>query len=513
MGNKSVSDSESFQGFGLVCFGAADNIIPNKLNYNPSPKNTFIPTKSFSPQKTFTPKVNQNSYHHINNNSYNKTSYNNTNKTTYQKSQNNDYIDKSLIKFDDINRIPLYINLIHYDENLTNEENEIYYKFFKLNIVGGYYGIDLYNLFTSYIDAINNSKVFLRYILIVTGSNAIDIMKCCYNYKYIDEIIIFCNYPKNYSYLKSFDKIKLISNSFVDIVNYLRTKTYTNRELDMNNQLPVTPLITFCEYENCYFAIHRMLSRFFKADWSNPYITFDDVICVAKFLDRSSFPDNTKYNIYNIMKNLLYSKNFAYDCIKYYTGEDLCYVFNKTLRDIGKNFDGMAHFIGPFNYALYKYLYDHPNKGIYQDTILYRDVEMSIFDLYLYQLSLYDVICFPSFTSTTILKNLNFKSTSNSNTINKSAFKKYPVKMIFSYHYIHGNIPPGILIDKESLVPGEKEVLLFPFTFVKITKLEYLKSQIVIYFDIINRDKIIEFELKKGYKIGLCEKNNKLFIK
>lgn len=112
-----------------------------------------------------------------------------------------------------------------------------------------------------------------------------------------------------------------------------------------------------------------------------------------------------------------------------------------------------------------------------------------------------------------ILKNLNFKSTSNSNTINKSAFKKYPVKMIFSYHYIYGNIPPGILIDKESLVPGEKEVLLFPFTFVKITKLEYLKSQIVIYFDIINRDKIIEFELKKGYKIGLCEKNNKLFIK
>ena len=82
------------------------------------------------------------------------------------------------------------------------------------------------------------------------------------------------------------------------------------------------------------------------------------------FLDRSSFPDNTKYNIYNIIKNLLNSKNFVYDCIKYYNGEELWYIFNKTLRDIGKNFDGMAHFIGPFNYALYKYLYDHPNKGI-----------------------------------------------------------------------------------------------------------------------------------------------------
>ena len=57
------------------------------------------------------------------------------------------YIDKSLIKFDDIKRNPIYVNLLHFDENLTTEKNQNYYKYFKLNIVGGYFGINDFNRF------------------------------------------------------------------------------------------------------------------------------------------------------------------------------------------------------------------------------------------------------------------------------------------------------------------------------------------------------------------------------
>ena len=54
----------------------------------------------------------------------------------------------------------------------------------------------------------------------------------------------------------------------------------------------------------------------------------------------------------------------------------------------------MSYFVGPCDYALYKYLYNHPNKGIYQDITLFRDVKMSILDLYSYALSQNDVFVY-----------------------------------------------------------------------------------------------------------------------
>ena len=418
----------------------ADNVIPNKVNNN-YPKKTFaIPinykynTINNTAKSTYSiPKnVSQNNYMYKTSNNSSSMNYNKKFSNTYQNNLHN-YIDKSLIKFDDIQRNPLYINLIHYDENLKAEENQAYYKYFKLNIVGGYVGIYNISLLIRYLNDIYNSKKFLRYTLIVSGSQSMNILKKCYDLEFIDDIIIFCSNPNLYSSLKSFNKISLISNSFGNIVNYLKKKMYTSRELDMSNQIPFTPLITFYEYKYCYFAIHRMLCKFFKRDWSNPCLTMENLNAVSIFLERANFEYNMKYKIALIMKNLYYSKNFTLYCIYYYTGDDLCYIFNKTLRDIGKNFDGMSHFIGPFDYALHKYLRDYPSKGIYCNKILYRDAKMNYLDLCSYCLSENDVICYPSFTSTTTKKNLNFESTANAKTVNKTLDDAIHVKMIFYY--------------------------------------------------------------------------------
>ena len=256
-----------------------------------------------------------------------------------------------------------------------------------------------------------------------------------------------------------------------------------------------------------------MLSRFFKGNWSEPDLTVDDVNSVIMYLNRSTFDNNMKTKIANIMKNLYYSKNFTLDCIRYYTGEDLCYVFNKTLRDIGKNFDGMSHFVGPFTYALYKFLYDYPKNGIYRDITLYRDVRMNILDLNLYALSLKDVICLPSFTSTTLKKTLNFQSTKNAKIVNNTSTNDLPVKMIFNYKYVYGNVSPGIYISKYSQVSTEEEVILFPFTFVRISNLQQHNNGIILTFDIVNRNKVLEFELQRKCTIDLDNYNNRLIIK
>ena len=88
--------------------------------------------------------------------------------------------------------------------------------------------------------------------------------------------------------------------------------------------------------------------------------------------------------------------------------------------------------------------------------------------------------------------------------------------MIIRYNYEYGNISPGIYIKDESSISKEEEVILFPFTFYKISKIEERKGTIndkhIIYLDIINKNKIFEFELKKGKKLNIKAINNKIII-
>ena len=69
--------------------------------------------------------------------------------------------------------------------------------------------------------------------------------------------------------------------------------------------------------------------------------------------------------------------------------------------------------------------------------------------------------------------------------------------MIFHYIYEKDCISPGIDVSSDSVFKGEKEVLLLPFTFVKFNKIEKTDDKNYIFdFTIINRKKILEFELR-----------------
>ena len=60
----------------------------------------------------------------------------------------------------------------------------------------------------------------------------------------------------------------------------------------------------------------------------------------------------------------------------------------------------------------------------------------------------------------------------------------------------------------------EDEILLFPFTFIKVNKIENIKVKdydFILYCDIINKDSILELGLKEGKKAII--ENNVLVIK
>jgi hypothetical protein len=219
------------------------------------------------------------------------------------------------------------------------------------------------------------------------------------------------------------------------------------------------------------------------------------------------------------MWKLTYSveDEFPEKCIKYYTGDNLCYVFNKALRNFEKYYVEMAHFIGPFFYGIFLYALKNEKKQLKEKITLYRDVTMDRLELYSYQFSENDIICFPSFTSTTLKKTLNFVPSKNANTINNEQYgEKEYVKMIIRYEP-HGTCQPqGIDISDESRHSDEKEILLFPFTFLRINKVEInagtKNDRHIIYLTIINKGDILEYGLKENYAFKLVENGTKIVI-
>jgi len=141
---------------------------------------------------------------------------------------------------------------------------------------------------------------------------------------------------------------------------------------------------------------------------------------------------------------------------------------------------------------------------------------MSRLDLYSYQFCENDIICFPSFTSTTYDERLSFKPTENANRINyEDIEEKSFVKMIITYNPQGECEPQGVDISDKAQF-DEKEILLFPFTFLNIDKVEIHSGkkddEHLIYMTIINKGDVLEYGLKNKKAFKLTEHGTKISI-
>ena len=422
-----------------------------------------------------------------------------------------------IINFADTRKGDLYINLIHYDTNIKNEENFEYYRYFSINIIGNYYAFDDFDMIKLFISKLQQIPFSSSYILMTSGKESEKVLEEFNKLDFLIEFIIF--YKKgDYDFLKKkYDKIKLITDNFSKVRKFLKEKKFSEEDLTMDNHLSVTPLITYYDYKKCLFPIHRILAYFFKFELRNFSRSYFSI--AKKFIDKSVLETEIRTKILNIMENLSNKQydNFPEACIHYYTGENLCYVFNKALRNFDKFYVEMAHFIGPFYYGLFKYALDNKDLALNKKTILYRDVIMERLELYFYQFNENDIICFPSFTSTTVNQNLNFIPTKNAKNINNNSIEeKSYVKMIINYDPKGYCIPQGLDVSNHSVYAKEKEILLFPFTFLKIDKVELhsgkKNDKHLIYMTIINRGDILEDGLNNNYAFKLVENGTKIVV-
>ena len=182
-----------------------------------------------------------------------------------------------------LKRDELYVNLIHFDVNMTNGENYKYFNKFKNDVVGGFHAIDDLNILKKYLEKIKPKKI--PFILISSGRSGQEVIPLCIKYSFIKEIIIFCfNYEKHKHYIKDYPKyVKKVFTDINSVYAYIKTfynknKNYKNEfnkkhakdtysfsseEIDMDKQIQQCPLITSSEYDNCYFLIHRTFAHFF----------------------------------------------------------------------------------------------------------------------------------------------------------------------------------------------------------------------------------------------------------
>ena len=465
-------------------------------------------------------------------------------------------------------REELKINLIYFDENLTNSNISYnYYKKFKVNVVGVFYASDEIEIYKQYLSIMKKEEKTPPFIVIVTPKNFEEVYNISIFHNFIKEIILIDESNQQYynKYLKTHRTLlKKIASNYDDLIYYLKgigdmtsnwnylirnffkNRIFTYNEINMNLQINICNIITAYEYDKLYFMVHKAFSNFFTNKSlkknprleDNPYFGENNLQKINEFLNDYEYEQKNKIKqlltkkteeeekykklqdlellIFNVQKvrndfkALKDSKNFIEDSIKLYTEENsYCYIMNEAMRTFDNHPIKLAYFIGPFLFGLNKYILDHPEKGLINNTTLYRYMKIDPLDKHIYTLAVGHIICFPAFTSTTIIRN-NFEPT-------KNIEKDIKIEMIIQYYHSEGNISPGLFIKHLSEREQEEELLLLPFTFFRLNNvIETEPTKCILEMEIINRKSCIEYELKEGKIFNLedLEKNYKkpLFI-
>ena len=400
----------------------------------------------------------------------------------------------------------LKINLIYFYEDMSQENIHLYNQL-KLEVLGGFYGCREGKIFKTLISEIENNNS--PFIVISIGSSFEKIYKACKKSHCVKYIILFCANTYHYSNLyKSEKKILLISDDVLQIKDILfsLSEQFHNYDRSLKYLIEHNQIISFYEYEEFYNINHKILSLFFKEDFSILPFNKEYMEYVFHFIDNeTNYSKTEKKELKHILRQLKDSDNFVKDSLKFYNSENkFIYLLNKTMRNLETGKTRLSFLVGPMYYGIIRYLLEkNPKKQLNKSTTLYRDIIINEYDLNTYYMTEGTIICFSSFTSTSFIS--GFIPTENAKNVNNIIDEdKVSLQMIINYEHKFHNVPQGMVLKNYSTNQFENEVLLFPYTFIKVRKLEKVKDNSYrLYCKIINKNSILEFGLKKGKKVIL----------
>ena len=424
--------------------------------------------------------------------------YNNSNNNFEYKEE---IISNSEIKNSSFKKYNL--NILYYDENLLDKaENSDNCSFFELSTNGTFYGCHYFELFKIVCQKLIKSKK--EFILLCSGSSANKIFNYCSNIKEIREYYIYCFHNEKYKPLiNEYSKLKGVYNVF----NHLKEKLYTIKEMNIRN-ISSSNLIFFDDYSKLYIKLHYefikkySLYKLLKSQNCNESqflawikLKYPYFLELAKKLFPNKketieyFKNNTNESYETIEEVFKCDDNLLDDNIKSYihnyTTEGFYYKYlNKFLREGNfYAFRTLSSHIAKFIFKIYDYR--EKNFLIQNDSNLYRKIYLNKEDIKLYEQSINKVICYPSFTSTSIGKDSFTPAPNHNNNLNL-------VLIVIKQN----NTKSCVSISEFSKYPREEEYLFLPFSFFKIMKVELNEGNAdhphIIHLLAINSKKPIE---------------------
>jgi hypothetical protein len=309
--------------------------------------------------------------------------------------------------------------------------------------------------------------------------------------------MIYCFNKDKYNYLKqNYSKLEGIYDDFE-----LLTGALVKIPAIKNIKIKSSNLFFFEEYNDLYIKIHYEIIRKYSLykllksqnfnennflnivknkypyyfEMSKQLIYNDENEMIKLFKDYTEESEETIRNVINCNHNI---QNY----INIYTNENFYYKYlNKFLRegDFDK-FKILSNHISKFIYHLYEYRKN--NNQNHDNSILFRNMYISEEEFDIYKDSIDKVICYPSFTSTSL--NENFEPVEKTNELF--------VKLIIEQN----NSKSVVSISNISINQEEKEYLFLPFSFFKIIKIKEGKGTLnephIIYLIALNSEKPIE---------------------
>jgi hypothetical protein len=405
-------------------------------------------------------------------------------------------------KFYQKNNKKYNLNILYYDEHLrNNEENSDNCSFIEMNSNGTFYGCHNFDLFKIVCEKIIKNKK--EFILISSGSAANKVFDYCRNIKEIREFYIYCFQKEKYLPLKDqYSKLKEVYNIF----SHLKNKLYDIKEMEIDN-ISSSNLIFFEDYSRIYIKLHYEFIRKYslykilmQKKCNEKQFLYLVETKYPKFLNIANQLFPNKDEIVNYFKKNIkdapndidnsfqnddkFLDDNIQDYINNYTVEGFYYKYlNKFLRE--GNFDAfriLSSHVAKFIFKLYDYR--EKNRSKQKNSNLYRKMYLNQNDIKLYEKSIGKVICYPSFTSTSIKKNGYNPPKNNPN--------DELVLLIINQN----NTKSTVSIGKLSNFPNEKEYLFLPFSFFKIQNIELKTGSEndphLIHLLALNSDKSIE---------------------
>ena len=416
----------------------------------------------------------------------------------------------------DLNKGTKFNNIVYYDENIDNYEDEINSDadLFEDNTLGTFLlctNLDSLNLVMMEIDKETRDDNQLKFNLIVTGSKCEKVMNYLNENNYgnvFEHACIYCMNIEKYSPLKNkYKKIYDIYNSPGEVVDYI--KKFSSEDI---KPFRTTKLVRLEEYEIYYYYWHKIISIFY-GDLSKE--TFVEYIGKMKNLIDEEEKTNTLKNMDK--EDLLQGfKEFDLDedlkeldkrIIKGYTGNSYYGDINKWLMNFSiSSFQEVAYFTARLMLSLNNYA-SKQNKYFCENRELYRGASIPFTSLLAYQRAKGKIIILSAFTSSSELLDLA-KGWSNRD-IPKEKYDGifsviFYIKNVWNKNWISNGID---INDISQYKDVEKEVLFQPFTFclVKDVKFDLKKFTADIYLETVGKTEILEDDIKKGKKITYDE--------